>query len=107
MLEHIIDAQGKKLGRIASQAAVFLMGKNSPHFKKNIVSDRKVKIINASKLDIDSRKLENVLHTHYTGYPGGIIRKNLALIARKKGYRELIRHAIQGMIPSNTLRKKI
>lgn len=103
---HTIDAQGKKLGRVAVQAAILLMGKNRSNFKKNVASGAKVKIINASKLDIDSWKLENIHHTRYTGYPGGLIHERLELVARQKGYRELLRHAVRGMIPANKLRNQ-
>ena len=106
-MEHTIDAQGKKLGRVASQAPVLLMGKNKATFKKSVYIPQKVKIINASKLQVSSKKLEDVSHVRYTGYPGGLIKERLALVVGRKGYRELVRHAIEGMIPANRTKKKI
>ena len=104
---HTIDAQGKKLGRIAGEAAVFLMGKNSPTFERHIPKGGQVKVVNASKLSIDPRKLKGEHHTRYSGYPGGLEKEPLEMVIKRKGYAELVRHAVHGMIPSNRLKKNI
>ena len=56
--EHIIDAEGKALGRIASEVAILLCGKDSPDYARNLVSDVKVKVNNVSKIKIFNNKLE-------------------------------------------------
>lgn len=102
-----IDAEGKKLGRIASEAAAILIGKNNPDFQKNTVADVKVEIINSSKLDISEKKARTKVYTNYTGYPGGLRKKTLAEIATKKGYAEVLEKAVTGMIHNNKLKKVI
>ncbi len=106
-MEYSIDAKGKKLGRVASQAAIFLMGKNSPKFKKNVVPLIKVSITNASLLDIDPKRAIKIDFYHHSGYPGGIKKMTLAEFIEKRGYRELLRKTIYGMLPTNTLRSKM
>lgn len=103
---HTIDAQGKKVGRIASEAAVLLMGKHKPAFQKNIASNTKVKIVNASKLAILPGRLKDTRLTRYTGHPGGLRQESLSLVVARKGYTELVHHSVYGMLPANSLRKK-
>jgi len=106
-MEHTIDAKGKKLGRVASEAAILLMGKNSPDFAKNIVASVKVNITNASQLNIDAKKLDTKKYKRYSGYPGGLKETKMSAVIEKKGYDEVIRHAIHGMLPANKLRAKV
>jgi large subunit ribosomal protein L13 len=103
-MEHTIDAKGKKLGRIASEVAVILMGKDSVDFVKNVVADVKVKVINSSKIEMGGNKMEEVRYKSYSGYPGGLKIKSAADIIKKKGYSELVRIAVKGMLPNNKLR---
>jgi large subunit ribosomal protein L13 len=101
----IIDAQNKSLGRIASAAAKMLMGKDEPNYTPHIPCGQKVQIINASKIKFDAKKLKNTKHTHYTDYPGGLKEISLADEIAKKGYAEVVKKAVAGMIPTNTLKK--
>lgn len=107
MTHHTIDATNKKLGRIASEAAKILMGKNLPSFKRNEVPAVSVVIENASKIDISAKKLLSMRHERYSGYPGG--RKVLSArhVVAKKGYSELFRKAVFGMLPTNRLRARM
>ena len=99
-----IDAKNKKLGRVATEAAVVLMGKDSPTFRKNVPADVKLEIVNASKISLDEIKAKNTTHMTYSGYPGGEkILTSKELIA-KKGYEALFINAIKGMLPTNKLR---
>ncbi|MEK7504791.1 MAG: 50S ribosomal protein L13 [Patescibacteria group bacterium] len=107
MQELLIDAAGKKLGRLASEAAKHLRGKNSPAFTPNKLPETKVKITNASKVIITGNKLEQDFRARYSGYPGGLKRPTLNKIVARKGLGNLIREAIEGMIPRNKLRPKI
>ena len=102
---YTIDAQGKKLGRIASQAANYLMGKNSVKFARNKAPDVKVSIINCNKAYIDSKKKENKRYVTFTGFRGGINTEKLSDLIARKGSSEAFRRAVHRMLPSNSLRK--
>ncbi len=106
-MEHTIDVKGKKLGRVASEAAILLMGKNSPDFAKNKVVDVKVNIENVSEMDIDAKKLDNKEYQRYSGYPGGRKVRKMKDVIAKKGYAEIFEKAVYGMLPGNKLRAKI
>lgn len=106
-MKYIIDATNKKLGRVASEAAVFLIGKNKTDFARNKVSEIAVEIVNASKADISEKKLLGKKYVRYSGYPGGIKSPTMKNVIEKKGYSEVFTLAVYGMIPSNKLRSKI
>lgn len=99
-----IDAQNRPIGRVATEAAMALMGKDKANYKDNVVSDVKVQITNASKLKISAKKMKEKIYTSYTGYPGGLKEKTLEQLIDKKGYGEVLKKAIYGMLPSNRLR---
>ncbi len=103
-MKYTIDAKGKKLGRVATDVAILLMGKNSPDFKKNIVADVKVNVTNASKLDIDNKKMQSKEYKRYSGYPGGLKTRKMFQEVAKNGYSEIVKKAVYGMLPSNKLR---
>ena len=100
-----IDAQGKSVGRIATEAARVLMGKTSPAFQKHLVADVQVIIENASKTAIAQSKLGAVRIKSYSGYPGGLKEHTLSRVIEKKGFGEVFTHAIGRMIPRNRLHK--
>ncbi len=101
---HTIDAEGKILGRIASATAKILMGKTEKDYVANKVADVSVTIINASKTKMTEKRKKETIHTHYTGYPGGLRKETSAKIIAKKGYKELYTMAVFGMLPNNKLR---
>ncbi len=105
MTTYTIDAQNKRIGRVATEAASLLIGKNTPDFKKNTTPDVTVEIINASKADITEKKTRTKIYRHYSGYPGGLKEPTLGDVVAKKGFGELFKHAIYGMLPANKLRK--
>lgn len=100
--EYIIDAAGKRLGRVATEAASVLLGKNSPDFAKNVVAEVVVKIENASKLDISDKRGEVEFQT-YSGFPGGRRVETLSHLAGRRGYAEVVRRVVGGMLPKNKL----
>lgn len=102
--EFTIDAAGKSLGRIASEAARALMGKNSPDYVPNKRSVVKVTITNASKLHVREQKRVNKTYKRYSGYPGGLKQERFENLAARKGYAAPIRLAVQRMLPNNTFR---
>lgn len=104
---HQIDATGRALGRVASEAAVALRGKNSPHFEQHLLSGQKVEIHNVSKLKIMPLKAKKIKYERYTGYPGGLRFTTLPALIAKKGYGEPLRRAVRGMLPANKLRAKL
>ena len=107
MTKYILDAQNKRIGRIASEAAVFLMAKNLPDFARNKVPIVTVEIKNAGKALIDEKKKAQKTYSRYSGYPGGLKQPTMAEITLKKGQRELFKEAVWGMLPKNKLRSKM
>ncbi len=105
-MEYKIDATGKSLGRIASQAAVLLMGKNKADFQRHIVSKAKVTVENASKMSWPE-KLSEKIYKRYSGYPGGLKKISAGKIASQKGRGEMIKIAVKRMVPQNRLRDRI
>jgi large subunit ribosomal protein L13 len=100
-----IDATGRTLGRVASEVAMSLMGKTKATFERNVYSGFPVKVINASKLRITTKKLEEIYHTRYSGMRGGLRILKGTETAEKKGLKELIRLATFQMLPGNKLRR--
>jgi large subunit ribosomal protein L13 len=100
-----IDASDRTLGRVASEVAMFLMGKTKATFERNIYSGFPVKVINASKLRITPKKLAEIYHTRYSGIPGGLRILKGEETAQKKGLKELISLATYQMLPDNKLRR--
>ena len=103
-MEYTIDATGKTLGRVASEAAKALMGKTSPDYTPNKLSDVKVVITNASKLYMRDRKRTSKQYLRYSGYPGGLKRESFASLSARRGVQEPLRTAILRMLPRNTFR---
>lgn len=103
---HTIDAAGQSVGRVATRAAVLLSGKHLPTYAKNLVANVRVRIVNAGKISVPERKRAAKTYERYSGYPGGFARRSMKEIAEGKGYREVLRLAIRGMLPRNTLRAR-
>ena len=105
-ITYTVDAKGRTLGRVASEAASALLGKKSVHFVKNLVLPVEVSIINASKLSLPEKRVAGKSYVHYTGYPGGLRTTSMAMLVTKKGVEEALRKAVDGMLPRNKLRKE-
>jgi large subunit ribosomal protein L13 len=104
MEKYTIDAKGKKIGRVATDAAHHLMGKHTTTFARNTVMDIEVEIVNAAKVDIHPKKFVQKEYKRYSGYPGGLKHTKLQDVIAKKGYEEVLRTAVYGMLPGNKLR---
>lgn len=102
-----IDASGRTLGRVASEVAMSLMGKDKVTFERNTYSGSPVTVINASKLKITTKKLEEIYHTRYSGIPGGLRVLSGTHTVSTKGLRELIKMATEQMLPDNKLRREM
>ena len=101
-----IDAQGKTLGRIASEAAKVILGKHKATFAKHMVMGDEVKIINASKIRVSGGKEGKKEYLRYSGYPGGLKNETYAMLTARRGENEAIRRAVLGMLPKNRLQMK-
>ena len=106
-MKYIIDAQGKKLGRVASEAAALLRGKGRPDFSRNTLPDCAVEITNVSNLSISEKKKDETMYNRYSGYPGGRREMSMKEFIAKKGHGELLRKVVLGMLPRNLLRAKL
>jgi large subunit ribosomal protein L13 len=100
---HTIDAAGKTIGRVASQAAKALMGKMRADYTPNINSGVKVTVTNAGKMYVSESKRSGKIYTTYSGYPGGLKKESLANLNARKGHGEAIRRAVRKMLPRNTM----
>jgi large subunit ribosomal protein L13 len=98
----VLDAEGWVLGRLASRAARVLTGKASPDFTPHAEAREGVIIINAEKVRLTGRKLDEKFYRHYTGYPGGLREISARRYLATKPDR-LIRDAILGMLPKTRL----
>ena len=103
--EYVINAEGKRLGNIATEAASVLNGKNTATFVKNVLPNVIVKIENASKMDVPDKKKTEVYKT-YSGHPSGQKEETLEHLATRLGYAEVVRRTVRGMLPKNKLQKQ-
>lgn len=102
---HTIDAKGKRLGNVATEAASVLLGKHSPQFTKNLVFSVSVEIVNARLMDITEKKRDMEVYKTYSGYPSGQRVETLGHLANRRGYSEVLTRTIGGMLPKNKLHK--
>ncbi len=103
---HTIDANGKRLGIIATEAARILMGKDQVTFAKHIIEDVQVKIENAAMMDIPEKK-KGEIYQSYSGYPGGRRTETLEHLGKRLGYAEVVRRTVEGMLPNNKHKKRL
>jgi len=101
--QYTIDAAGRTLGRVASEAAKALMGKANADYTPHIRSDIKVTIEHAGKLRVSEKKRLQKIYTRYTGYPGGLRKESLGSLVGRKGNVAALKKAIRGMLPRNTM----
>jgi large subunit ribosomal protein L13 len=103
---YVIDAEGKTLGRLASEAASILRGKNKPVFTPHIDTGDYVIIINAEKVVVTGKKRKEKIYKRHTGYPGGLREITFEKLQAKKP-EEIIRHAVKGMMPKGKLGRQM
>ena len=98
----LIDANGKTLGRLSVEIAKILRGKHKADFMPNVDNGDYVIIINAEKIKVTGKKLEQKIYRRHSGYPGGMkIIKLKDMLKRRPEF--VLRHAIKGMLPKNNL----
>ena len=102
----LIDAEGKILGRLATEVSLLLRGKKKPQFANFMDTGDFVIVANAEKIRVTGNKLEQKKYYSHTGWPGGIKEKNLKELLEKKP-EEVIKKAVWGMIPKNKLGRAV
>ena len=103
---HVLDADGVILGRLASDCARLLLGKHKPSFTPHIDDGDFVVVVNAAKVALTGRKLEQKTYYRHTGYPGGI-RSTTAGELLAKHPERLVEKAVRGMLPKNRLGRQM
>ncbi len=103
---HLIDAEGKTLGRTATRVAQLLRGKHKPTFTPNTDVGDFVVVVNASKVKLTGKRAELKEYFHHTGYPGGATLERFQDLVRKYPQR-VFEHAVRGMLPHNRLGRQI
>ena len=103
---YVVDAADKPLGRLASEVAVILMGKNKPTYTPNVDCGDYVIIINASKVKLSGDKVHNKFYYNVSGYNGGL-RKRSAGVMLQDYPCEMVERSVWGMLPKGTLGRKI
>lgn len=98
----IVDAQGKTLGRVASEVAQVLRGKHKPSFVPNLDVGDFVVIVNCEKIHVTGRRLDQKLYYRHSGYPGGLYNRTLREMLERFPER-VIRFAVKGMLPKGPL----
>ena len=97
----LIDAEGRTLGRLASEIATLLMGKHRSIYVPNLNTGDFVIVINANKIKVTGKKLEQKRYFNYSGYHGGIRERSLEDML-ERWPTEAVKHAVKGMLPKNT-----
>ena len=103
---HVVDAENKVLGRIASETATILMGKNKPGYTRFMDTGDHVIVLNASKVRLTGQKEEQKMYRYHTGYPGGLVER-VAKEQRATRPVKMVEQAIAGMLPKNKLGKQM
>jgi large subunit ribosomal protein L13 len=103
---YLVNAEGKVLGRLASELAKILRGKHKPTFTPHLDTGDFVVVVNAEKVGLTGKKLKDKIYYRHTGYPGGIKEVSAEKLLAKKPT-ELIRRAVKGMLPKNSLGRQM
>ena len=102
---YLVDAEGQTLGRLATQIADRLRGKGKPQFTPHVDTGDFVVVVNAEKIAVTGRKLDEKRYYRHSGYPGGLrsrpLREQL-----ERGPEEVLRRAVKGMLPRNRLGRR-
>lgn len=98
----MLDADGQVLGRVASKAAVLLMGKHKPEYTPHVDTGDFVVVVNAKQIKLTGRKLEQKRYWRHTGYPGGIRSRSAREVLSSRP-EWVIREAVRGMLPKNVM----
>lgn len=103
---HFLDADGRTLGRISSEIAGLLQGKHKPEYVPYLNTGDFVVVVNAEKVRVTGKKLEQKMYYRHSGYPGGLKERTLAEVLERTPTR-VIEHAVKGMLPKNTIGRRM
>ena len=103
---YLVNAEGKVLGRLATELARVLRGKNKPTFTPHVDTGDFIIVVNAEKVVLTGKKLKDKMYYHHTGYPGGMKQVSAEKLLAKKPT-EMIRIAVKGMLPKNSLGREM
>lgn len=103
---YLVDATGQTLGRLASEVAAVLRGKNKPTFTPHVDTGDYVIIINAEKIKVSGKKAEQKVYKSYSGYIGGLKETSYKEMLEKKP-EDILYIAIKGMLPKNSLGRQM
>lgn len=103
---YVVDANGKTLGRLASVIASRLRGKHKPIYTPHVDTGDFVIVVNVGKVVLTGRKLDDKMYHHHSGYPGGLKSISAGKLLQLRP-EDVLRHAVQGMLPKNTLGRQM
>lgn len=103
---YVIDAEGKTLGRLASEVASILRGKKKPTYTPHVDCGDYVIVINAEKVEVTGKKRKEKIYKRHTGYPGGLREMTFEQLLEKHPT-EVVRHAVKGMMPKGKLGRQM
>lgn len=103
---YVVDAEGKRLGRLASEVATLLRGKHKPTYTPHVDTGDHVIIVNAEKIELTGNKLHDKKYYRHSGYPGGL-KERTALEMKQKKPERMIELAVKGMLPKGPLGRKM
>lgn len=103
---YVVDAEGKTLGRLATQVAIVLRGKHKPIFTPHVDTGDHVIVVNAEKIHLTGDKVRQKTYYRHSGYPGGLKSETVKDLLERKPY-VIVERAIKGMLPKTTLGKQM
>ncbi len=103
---YLVNADGKVLGRLSTELVKILKGKNKPTYTPHMDTGDFVVVVNAGKVTLTGKKMKDKVYYHHTGFPGGIKEMNAEKLLAKKPT-EMIRMAVKGMLPKNSLGRQM
>ncbi len=103
---HVVDANGKTLGRLATAVATVLKGKNKPIYTKHVDTGDFVIVVNAEKVHLTGKKLEQKVYYSHSGFPGGLKSITAGTLLKSKP-EDVIKKAVEGMLPKTRLGKQM
>ena len=103
---YVVDAEGQTLGRLATKVATILRGKNKVTYTPHVDTGDYVIIINASKVKLTGKKLDDKMYYNHSGYPGGLRERNAKTMIEKYP-EEMVQRAVKGMLPKGPLGRKM
>ncbi len=102
---YVVDAEGQTLGRLATEIAHILRGKNKPQYTPHVDTGDFVVVVNAEKVVVTGRKAEQKVYRRHSGYPGGLKETSYEQMMERRPT-EILRRAVKGMMPKNRLARQ-